>query len=115
MTRGLEQVRIGRVPDRGGRVDDISGGVMFREVRRANEAMRGKDAGSGARGGRGGVKGGFGRGEGGVGKGGGVDVAAVAVVASGQYHPEYATNAPAARGAAGRGAAGRSARRGSAA
>ena len=61
MTRGLEQVRIGRVPDRGGRVDDISGGVMFREVRRANEAMRGKDAGSGARGGRGGAMGGFAR------------------------------------------------------
>ena len=39
-----------RVPDRGGRVEEISGRDMALEVRRANESMRGKDAPRGGRG-----------------------------------------------------------------
>ena len=66
----LKQVMIGRVPDRGGRVEEISGRDMALEVRRANESMRGKDAPRGGRGGaRGGGADGGGRGGGGRGSG----------------------------------------------
>jgi hypothetical protein len=68
----LKQVKMGRVPDRGGRVETIDTRDMVAEVRRANQAMRGGDAprggrGGGSRGGGGGRGGGFhGSGGGGV-------------------------------------------------
>jgi protein FAM98B len=67
----LKRVRIGRVPDRGGRVDELDDRTMKMDVFRANTSMRGGDSRGGGRGGaRGGARGGGGGGRG-RGRGGG--------------------------------------------